>query len=292
MLRALLTLIIILALGYVALAFWPGPAPVSHPYFAAAPAGRAEVIAHGGGLGVRPANTLSALDAAARMGADVLEVDVQQTADGVLVLLHDATLDRTTDMTGAVADMPLETVRQADAGAGPVPSGGDFSGRGIGVPTLAAAFARHPQARWVLEIKPNTEEAAEAICREIRDAGAETRTLVGSFHDDAMAAFRKACPEVATSLSTGEVTLFALAAWAGLGHLVPTEGVALQIPTASSGITLAHPRIIKASHARGFKVQFWTINERAEMDRLIAMGADGLITDYVERGLTAVSPAR
>ncbi len=289
MFRLFFSVIIVLALIYVVLSFIPGPDPVSHPYFDGAPKGRAEIIAHGGGLGVRPANTLSALDEAARMGADVLEVDVQQTADGVLILLHDATLDRTTDMTGAVADMPYKEVRKADAGAARVEAGGDFTGQGIFVPTLAEAFARHPDARWVVEIKPNTERAAQTMCREIRDAGTETRVLVGSFHDDAMTAFRAACPNVATSMSTGEVTRFALAAYVGLAHLVPTEAVAMQIPTRSSGITLAHPRILRAARARGFKVQFWTINDSAAMDPLIALGADGIITDYVERGLTAVS---
>jgi len=279
--RILISLFVVVAIT-AAIAFWPAPAPVAHPYLDAMPTARAEIIAHGGGQGVRPTNTLIALDTAAAMGADVLEIDVQMTGDGVPIVLHDATLDRTTDLSGSVATMTLVEVRRADAGANDLVEGADFSGQGIGVPTLEEAFSRHPAARWVLEIKTDTDEAAVAMCDAIHAAGATNRVLVGSFHDHALQAFRATCPEVATSTAKNETRMFAIAALLGVSRFVPTPAVALQIPEAAGGLTLAQPRIINAAHQRGIVVQIWTVNDPADMERLLALGVDGVITDYVE----------
>ncbi len=262
-------------------AFWPDPDKIAHAYFEAAPTGRAAVIAHRGGAGLRPENTLAAFDAAMAMGADVLEADVRRTADGALVLLHDETLERTTDATGAVADLPLAQVRRADAGAGGPKKGADFSGRGLRVPTLAEAFEAHPQARWVLEIKPAGTATAQALCAALRNAGKTRFVLVGSFHHGAVTAFRAACPEVATSMSSREVLAFVLTAWLGISKVIATEAVALQIPPNAGALTLAHGRIVNAAKSRGLKIQFWTINDPQVMDRLLTLGADGLITDMV-----------
>jgi glycerophosphoryl diester phosphodiesterase len=178
----------------------------------------------------------------------------------------------------------LET---ADAGARTVIDGVDYAGQRIAIPRLVEALDAFPNARWVLEIKNDTPEAAQAMCDVIRRAGAQTRALVGSFHDDAMSHFRQACPEVATSASSGEVQKFVIAARLGLSRWVDTPAVAFQLPMSGGGIDLTHPRIIDAAQARGIKVQYWTINAPADMERLLSLGADGLITDYVDRSNAA-----
>lgn len=286
--KALITFGGVVALLVAALYLWPAPKPVAHVYFAAAPVGRAEIIAHGGGQGHAPPNTLLALQRASKMGADVLEIDVQRTRDGVLIARHDDTLDRTTDLQGLIADLDWADIAKADAGATWVIEAERFADRGITVPKLEDALAAFPDARWIMEIKNDTPVAAIGMCAAIRSAYALDRVLVASFHDDAMAKFRSVCPSVATSMSSGEVQIFVIAARIGLARRVSTPAVALQIPMQASGLDLTHPRVIAAAKARGIRVQYWTINAPDDISNLLEAGADGIMTDYVDRGFAAL----
>lgn len=287
--RALIYVLGAVCVATLVVSLWPAPPVKSHIYFAGAPSDRAEIIAHGAGQGHAPPNTLLALETAQRMGADVLEVDVQQTKDGVLILRHDDTLDRTTDLTGVIADMDWVEISRADAGATWVVDGNSFAGRDIKVPKLEHALAAFPDARWIIEIKNDTPRAATAMCAEIKSAGAQSRVLIASFHDEAMATFRAECPAVATSASSREVRDFVIAARLGLSRFVSMPATALQVPTQSNGLDLTHPRVIAAAKARGIRIQYWTINDPAEIERLLAAGADGVMTDYVDRGRAALS---
>lgn len=280
---------VLMGLLFAGLSLYPGPAKVNHPYFDGAPFDRSEILAHGGGQGAAPQNTLLALETALAMGADVLEVDVQMTGDGILILRHDDTLDRTTDMTGPISEKTWTEISQADAGAKTNIEGVSFAGRGIGVPRLDNALEAFPEARWIIEIKNDTELAPRALCEIISTTGTQERVLVGSFHDAAMKSFRKACPAVATSYSTSEVRNFVLASRVGLSRFVWSPGVAIQVPVEASGLDLTHPRFIHAAKARGLRIQYWTINERDDMRTLLAEGANGLITDYVDRGVEVLS---
>jgi len=281
--RIVLIVIAIIALAWTGAALWPGPAPVSHPWLEARVETRAERIAHAGGLGRAPANTLEALAQAVEDGADVLEVDTQMTADGVLVLMHDDTVDRTTNGSGRVDALTLEQITRLDAVFGYEGEDPDrFMRQGVRVPTLAEALAAHPDMRWIAEIKPDTHEAAKAMCDTIREAGMGERVMVGSFHDNAMGHFREICPEVATGMASNEALSFYIAARLGLANWHPTRAHALQIPPRASGLDVAHPRLIEAAHARGLAVQVWTINEPEDMAALMALGVDGIITDRID----------
>lgn len=283
MMRGVLIVLAVLAGAYVAALFWPGPAPVSHPWLDAQTEGRTERIAHGGGLGRAPANTLAALEQAMADGADVLEVDAQLTADGVLVLMHDDTVDRTTDGTGRVDTLTWAEVQGLNAAFGYEGEPADrFAEYGITVPALADALAAFADIRWIVEIKPDTAQAARVMCETIRAAGMESRVLVGSFHDSAMAHFRHFCPEVATGMARTEAFSFYVMARLGLAKFHPTTAVAAQLPPRASGLDVLHPRLIDAAHARGIAVQAWTINDPAEMTVLIGRGVDGIITDRID----------
>ncbi|MEM7661516.1 MAG: glycerophosphodiester phosphodiesterase [Pseudomonadota bacterium] len=275
----------LLVLALLVLYLRPAPAPASHIFFGAPDDYGPDIIAHGGGLGHGPPNTLFALDKADEMGADVLEGDVQQTKDGVLILRHDDTLDRTTNLTGLIAEMNWADIKQADAGAHTVLDGVTLAGQGISIPTVESALAAFPDARWNLEIKNDTRAAAYALCQSIVDAGVQDRVLVASFHDGAMDHFRESCPDVATSMSSGEVARFVIAARLGFSRWIKTPAVALQVPVSFEGIDLTHPRILAAARARGFQMHYWTINGEDEIEALLVAGADGIITDYVDRGL-------
>lgn len=281
--RGLLIAVLILAAAYGAALFWPGPEPVSHPWLEGRTVDRAERIAHGGGLGRAPANTLAALEQAVTDGADVLEVDAQLTADGVLVLMHDDSVDRTTNGTGRVDALTLAGIQPLNAAFGYEGEPADrFADDGIAVPTLAEALSAFPDMRWIVEIKPDTEEAARVMCDTIRDAGMQTGVLVGSFHDNAMAHLREVCPEVATGMARSEAFSFYVMARLGLAKFHPTSAVAMQLPPRASGLDAVHPRLVSAAHARGIAVQVWTINDPAEMETFIARGVDGVITDRVD----------
>jgi glycerophosphoryl diester phosphodiesterase len=282
----------VMGIALVIVAAWPMPAPVSHPYFAELQPSAVENIAHGGGQGHAPPDTLEALQLADSMGADVLEIDLQLTKDGVLVLHHDDTLDRITDMKGPIAAKTWAELQKADSGYHTVIDGQSFRGKGIKIARLEQAFTRFPSRRWVIEIKNDNEAASNRLCALISQFNETNQVIVASFHDGAMKTFRKACPKVATAYSGDEVRLFLIASHLRLSRFVQSPGVALQIPTSAAGFDLTDPHFISAAKARGLKVQYWTINDPKEMRDLVGRKADGIMTDYVDRFQRVLGPAR
>ena len=285
----------LLALTGIALAVvavWPSPAPVSHPYFTELQPAAVENIAHGGGQGHAPPNTLEALQLADAMGADVLEIDLQITKDGVLVLHHDDTLDRITDMKGPIAAKTWAELQRADSGYHTVIDGQSFRGKGVKIARLEQAFTRFPSRRWVIEIKNDTEAASNRLCALISQFNETNRVIVASFHDGAMKTFRKVCPKIATAYSGDEVRLFLIASHLRLSRFVQSPGVALQIPISAAGFDLTDPHFVRNAKSRGLKVQYWTINDSKEMRHLVGRKADGIMTDYVDRFKQALEPAR
>jgi glycerophosphoryl diester phosphodiesterase len=252
-------------------------------------AGGVAVLAHQGGYGLWPSNTLYAFHRAEEAGADVLELDVHESADGVLVVIHDDTVDRTTDGTGAVADLTLEQLQGLDAGyrwapeeaPGPFP----YRGQGITIPTLQEVFVAFPGMPVNIEIKPDSEAVAQDLCRLIREDRVEDEVMVVSFHPAAIRAFRRACPEVATAADPGETRNFYLLARARLGALYTPPMDALQVPETQGSLTVVTPHFVRAAHARGVRVDVWTVNDIGSMRRLLDMGVDGLITDRPDRAL-------
>ena len=285
--RALrLTLVLLLAAGLA----WLGalllaePAP-AHAYFAGERAG-VQVIAHRGGAGLRPEATLEAFDHAARLGADILELDARATADGTLVCLHDATVDRTTDGQGPVAGLALNELRKLDAGYRWSADGGKtypFRGKGLQVPTLEEALKRHARLRMVIELKVRTAEFARAVCQAVRAAGMAPRVLVASFDHATLRAFRQSCPEVATSMSQREAQAFWVLSRLRLAALYSPDAVALQVPERFAGVEVLAPFMIEAARSRNLHVHAWTINDEEAMRRLIALGVDGIMTDRPDR---------
>ena len=242
-----------------------------------------EIFAHGAGQGVAPTNTLLALETAFASGADALEIDVQLTRDNELVLHHDDTLDRTTDLSGPVADMTWAQIEAADKGSAVTIAGQRFADADTKVVRLDTALIALPAARWNIEIKNDSAIAASEACKAISNAGLVNAVLVASFHNKAMKEFRRLCPRVATSMAQEEVRLFLLASKVGLSRFVKTSAVAVQVPVEGGGFDLTNPRFVAALKARNIKLHYWTINEPTQMRLLINAGADGLLTDFVVR---------
>ncbi|MVN86662.1 glycerophosphodiester phosphodiesterase [Deinococcus sp. HMF7620] len=239
-------------------------------------------IAHQGGEGLWPSNTMLAYRNAAALGVDMLEMDMHATRDGGLVLSHDGTLDRLTNTQGRIADLTLAEVLTADAGYTLSLDGGTtypFRAQGVQVAQLSEVLATFPNTPLIIEIKQAQPSVAAPFCKTLREAGAASRVVVASFSDAALNEFRAACPEVLTSMTERELRPLVLLSKVGLAGLAPAAGRVAQVPVRSGGIEVVTPAFVRAMHARGVAVQVWTINDPAEMRRLVALGVDGIITD-------------
>ncbi|MFN8403456.1 MAG: glycerophosphodiester phosphodiesterase [Anaerolineales bacterium] len=252
-------------------------------YYDGAP--RTLVIAHQGGDGVWPGDTMFAFENAVRIGADVLEMDAHITKDGQIVLMHDEEVDRTTDGAGLIEDKTLDELKQLDAAY-------DWSidddqtypyrGQGIQVPTLDEVFEKFPQMRYVIEIKLTKNPIEKPLCDLIRQHNMQDKVIIGSFHDEAMRSFRATCPEVATSAASDEVRNYVLLGKVFLWGFYAPHFQTIQPPwnpDDSLGIQIMTERFVRESHAKNIRVEPWTVNDPALMKQYIEWGVDGIITD-------------
>jgi len=256
-----------------------------------------ETIAHQGGAGVSPPNTVTAMRAALAAGSDVLEIDIRQSRDGHIMVIHDQTLDRTTSCTGRVKDRTLAELQECDKGYH-FKSGKDslypFRDIGIKIPTLTEVFRAFPDQRMIIEIKQSEPSLVQEFCQQIRAFDMQDYLVIGSFRQKPMDEFRKTCPEVATSATPKEVTLFVFADKFGLSSIISPVYAALQIPPVQKlpflpDINVATPSTVAQAHAKGVVVQVWTINDAQQMKSLLKMGVDGIMTDYPARLVAIVS---
>jgi glycerophosphoryl diester phosphodiesterase len=243
-------------------------------------------LAHRGASARAPENTLEAFRLAVEAGAGGLELDVHVTRNGEVVVIHDASVDRTTDGSGAVAEMELEEIRRLDAGYRFSPDGGrtfPYRGRGVTIPTLAEVYASFPEARVNADIKKAQSGAEEAVLRVIRSAGAEERTLIASTEHAVVRRFRGISRgHIATAASRREIAAFYVLSRARLRALARPVYDALQVPVEHRGIELVTPRFLRAARSTGVRVDVWTINDAAEMRWLLDLGVSGIMTDHPE----------
>jgi glycerophosphoryl diester phosphodiesterase len=225
-------------------------------------------FAHRGGSLEGLENTMAAFDRAVRLGYRYLETDVHATADGILVAFHDEVLDRVTDGRGPVRSRTWSELRRVRVG-GREP-----------IPRFTELVATWPDVRLNVDVK--ADAAVEPLVEVIRRADALERVCVGSFSDARLARVRAALgPRLCTALGPAEVRRLRLVSWRMLPRArLPAAGTAcVQVPVRHRGVPLAEPRLIAAAHARGLPVHVWTVNDPAEMGRLLDLGADGLMSD-------------
>lgn len=266
-----------LLLVYVLLLNLPAAAPVKDmPFYEAT---SVQVIAHGNGRALLPGNTLEAAINALKVGTDILELDIHLTADNQLVVRHDDMIDTTTNGTGLIAEMTLAEIQQYDVGFHEI----DFPGRshpsGIVVPTLESLFARLPDSRYLIELKPQGTAAADHLCQLVNRYSLTDQVVIGSFHSSVLRYFRQICPDVPTSLGQSEVALLVVLSRLGLGHLFSSPGVSVQIPVVYGGFEILTPAIIQVAHQLNLRVDVWTVNDPKIMQKLIDDQVDGIITD-------------
>jgi glycerophosphoryl diester phosphodiesterase len=223
-------------------------------------------IAHRGASAEFPENTLSAFDAAIAAGADMCELDVQRSADGALVVMHDDSVDRTTNGMGEVAALQLETIKRLDAGAW-------FAARFAGerVPILSEVF-EVGRGRCALNIELKASAIAAQVCGTIRHWHAEPSTLVSSFDWQELAQVRQMAPEV-------RIGLLANRGPAGLLE----AAVQMKAAAINPRVDLISAELCKRARWHGLAIYVWTVDDPAEMRRLIVAGVDGIMTNHPER---------
>jgi len=240
------------------------------------------VYAHRGGAALRPENTLEAFDHALALGADGLELDVHLSRDGIVVVHHDDTLDRTTGARAPVASYTADELARMDAGYSFRPDGtaGEFPfrGAGIGVPTLRSVLQRYRDTRLIIELKVNDPELAHRTIDGIRAADAIERVALGSFGWRVLHAAREYEPRIPTGAAREETRWALYRSWVGwpLGRTRYRE---FQVPERSGLTTIVTPNFVAHAHRAGVPVKIWTVNDAADMRRFIGWGADALITD-------------
>jgi glycerophosphoryl diester phosphodiesterase len=242
------------------------------------------VMAHRGGLGLWPENTIYGYRRALETGVDILEIDVWLTQDNVVVVNHDETIDRTTNGTGAIRDYTLDQLQQFDAGyQWTVDGTHPYRGEGHIISTLDAILSEFPGARFNIDIKENSNDLIDGLGRLIEKHGASERVIVASFHQSALRVFRTRYPDVPTSAGSSEIIRFFLLSKLRLSSLYKPDFVAFQLPLKAGPLSLVTSTFVDAAHRIGVQVHPWTINDPEEMRRLITMGVDGIITDYPDR---------
>lgn len=252
--------------------------------------------AHQGGAREAPSSTVLAMQQAVAGGADALELDVHATADRQLVVCHDSTVDRTTDGTGAIADLMLADLDELDNAywwvPGEVVSPGrpeaDYVYRGramfetsVRIATLRDVLAQFGEVFLNLDIKqtaPDVEPYEALVAELLREFDRRDDVIVASFSDAATDAFSAIAPEIHTSYGATATANF----WQALRDGVappPTRHVALQVPATYDDVVVVDERFVAVAHEQGLAVHVWTIDDPGEMERLIDLGVDGIMTD-------------
>jgi glycerophosphoryl diester phosphodiesterase len=249
---------------------------VNHPFFDTS---RPLVFAHRGGAALAPENTLAAFDLGLSLGADGLELDVRLSRDGIAVVHHDETLERTTNLRGGVADFTAGELGRADAGYWfRAEDGRTFRGLGHGIPRLDEVLSRYRDVRLIIEMKDNSAEMAHAVLGVLRAADAIERVCLGSFRLRALRIARAAQPALATSAAQEEVRWALYRSW--VRWPVRHAGYrGYQVPEVAGRTRVVSPRFIETSHRGGLPVQVWTVDSESDARRLLGWGADALITN-------------
>ena len=244
-------------------------------------------IAHGGGLLIRPDHTILAYDQALEDGADMLELDIHETRDNVIVVMHDETVDDTTNCTGLIKEMTFAELLECDAGYKWTQDGGEtypYRDMGLVVPSLEEVLERYPDTPVNIEIKQSEPSLVDGLVDLVRQYEFEDKMVGASFSDEVVAELRAAAPEIATSLGEGESLDFWLKSNADIDPDYVPAGEFLQLPIqynlGGTIVDVLHPGFVPRVEEYDMYLHIWTVNDEDEMRWLIEVqGVHGIMTD-------------
>lgn len=242
---------------------------------------RPAVYAHRGGSLLWPGNTTLAFDEALKAGADVLEMDVRATSDGALVVIHNPTVNETTNGTGPVTGYKLKALQSLDAGYRWGPDKFPYRGKKLTIPTLEEVFERYKDQDVCMniEIKQIMPSIVDQFCDVVVKHGMSDRVLVASFSTAVLRQMRAKLPQVATSAGTWEMFVFYLLNWFNVTDRYHLPVRALQFWSSVGPFPIITESLVRAAHKYSLEIHGWTVNRPEEMRRLIGLKVDGIITD-------------
>lgn len=241
--------------------------------------GRPLVIPHAGGDGDAPENTMVAWERSMANGGDVVDIDVSVSTDGVLIAFHDGTLERTTNGTGRVATKTYADLSKLDAGWKFKRNGAyPFRGKDVRIPTLESVLRRFPSSLVTLDVKEQRAEVALPICRLVEKLRRTGMVYVGSDTDEQVSAFRRNCPNLRTSGTSGERRAMRAARDAGDSTFVTEQLVSQPAYRADDGTTRITAKFLAFAHIHDIAVLTWVVDNPADLAELIDLGVDGIYT--------------
>lgn len=236
---------------------------------------------------------MASFQAAVSAGLDYLELDIHMTRDGTIVISHDETLERTCGRSATIREMNSGEVFAADAGCTFSPDGHEFPfrGKGIRIPALAEVLGAFSKCRFIVEVKQTEPSLVEAMLKVIDAAGMRRMVLVASEHQQPLDEVRALAPGIPTNLGYHEIGRF-MQAMAARDSAYEPPGEALQIPAEYHSWRLVTPDTVATARRHAVEVHVWTVNEEREMEALLALGVDGLISDFPVRLLRVMNRRR
>lgn len=256
----------------------------THPYLSNNP--NILNIAHRGGLGLGPENTISTFNKALKMGADMLELDIRATSDSILVLLHDETVNRTTNGKGRISELTLKEAKKLNAGYWWTDDDSisfPFRLLNIKIPTFNEFLTNFKDHKLNIEIKQHDNFIAKNLCKSIKENNIQDNVIIGSFDDEVLDEFRYHCPNVATSPGRDEIRTFYGFSYVYLDKFYSPKSDIYQLPEFFGTTHVLTKRFVNGIKQKNIPIFVWTVNDPDEMQRFIDLGVKGIITDYPDR---------
>ena len=229
-----------------------------------------------------------AIDNGLALGADGIEIDVQLSSDGIVVVTHDRTLERTTDRIGPVNALSAAELARVDAGFRFEKDGAySFRGQSVGIPRLDAVLARHQDTRVIIEMKGAEPELGRAVGAVVRQASAVDRVCVSSFSQRSINALRAEFPELMTGASQEEARWALHRSWVRWPWRRKRVYSAFQVPEFAGRMRVVSRNFLRHVHREGHVVQVWVVNRLEDVHRLLDWGVDGIISDVPDLAVAA-----
>lgn len=279
----------IIVLFFIAIQIIPPAKTTASNPFILKKGDKPQIIAHGGAKLLFPENTMVAFDGSAGIGVDILEMDIRITKDGVLVTHHNETIDETSNGKGRVIDLTFDELQKFNFGYNFKSLEGKYTYRDkeVKIPTLEDVIKKYNSYNMIIELKDEGEtgfKAAEKLKELLTKYNMENKVIIASFNDDVLNYFKKITGgKIRTSTAHDETQKFTILHLLFSDLFYFGEDSAFHPPTTHGfiGLTIHFDtkRFIRSAHRRNMAVQYWTINDKEEMKKLIEIGADGLMTD-------------